>query len=948
MNIERHLSVTPLRSCLLALCLLTAATLVCAATATVPNAPTIGTVTPGSGQAVVAFTVPTSVSGVTITGYTASCTPSGSSVAVTATGTTTPITVTGLTNATTYTCSVKGNYSASSASSTAVLSAVTSTPGAPTVVKVLLGSTSALVYFTAPTSTGGSSITSYTASCKSGTSAAIFKTGTTSPITVTGLSNGLSYTCTVTASNVNGSGTVSSSSSTFTPSATALSSPILGTLTPSSSQISVAFTKGASGTPTSYTASCTAASSTFTQTGSSTATTIVVTGLSASTVYACSVTAYSGTAYAVSSSTSVTTSVAFSTPSTFETVIGTAPSTALSMPSATTTLTNRSRYMISDSSSATTTANYLSIGPTYTTSGYTVISGNLPSGSTYNAYLNKTIQFTQDTSDDSGTYYRLDSHLHPNNSLDVATTNYANASLKFRNNFGKAVLTTSPAPGYVTFSYDTSTKKFKAKRRYVYSYTCTTASNTTSCPSTYTSTEISGNYYLTYTAGSYSLTTSGTALYLYATPLSLGIPSFMNPKGTTFVTNSAYNFLTGKSTVLLTEGAYTTSGNGSTTSCSTGSTYTALSDTYRPQVCYPGTNATTRAAAVTQLAAIQAAVTANGESLRYSTDAYLAFRDGLLAHKLVSDSIADGTPGQNMVPFVYFTNEYAGNALTKSYHPMMVIVSYGNQASPNGLKDVPRPPGASSTGCANYDCSPVTRYTNLENYVLTIPMKDYGRITSPAQLQADTSLSKSLCSDDDTCKLSTSNKTVYNYADAADNGILVNGAVMFPLFNNALYPSPIAGELSASGCHVGQGGGGPHCHSDGYQSDQGLGLYNDADYGGKTHPPLIGFGYDGIALFGQYRGTTDSSLLGYSTALDDFGAHNHDSIGYHYHAHTTSWTGTIAGSNSASTTTNLAVLMKGAYIGTISSVPYFRSSCSAKFNVNKYLGGRSVTSTTCN
>jgi hypothetical protein len=620
------------------------------------------------------------------------------------------------------------------------------------------------------------------------------------------------------------------------------------------------------------------------------------------------------------------------------------------MPSATTTLTNRSRYMISDTATATTSANYLSIDSTYSTSGYSVISGTLPSGSTYNDYLIKTIQFTQDSSDTSGTYYRLDSHLHPNNSLDVASsTNYT--SLKFRNNFGKADVTTSPAPGYVTFSYDSSTGKFKAKRRYVYSYTCTTVSNTTSCPSTYTSSEISGNYYLTYAGGSYSLTTSGTKLYLYATPLSLGIPSFMNPKGGAFVTNSAYNFLTGKTTVLLTEGTYTTSGNGTTSTCSTGSIYTALSSTYKPQVCYPGTNATTRTAAVTQLAAIQSAVTANGESLRYSTDAYLAFRDGLLAHKLVSDSIADGTPGQNMVPFVYFTNEYATSTSgVKTYHPMMVIVSYGNQASPNGLKDVPRPPGATLTGCANYDCSPVTRYTNLENYVLTIPMKDYGRITTTAQLQADTSLSRSLCSDDATCKLSTSNKTVYNYADAADNGILVNGAVMFPLFNNTLFPSPIAGELSASGCHVGRGGGGPHCHSDGYQSGQGLGLYNDADYSGKTHPPLIGFGYDGIALFGQYRATTDSSLLGYSTALDDFGAHNHDGIGYHYHAHTTSWTGTIPGpgSNTSSTTTNLAVLMKGAYIGTISSIPYFRSPCGAKFNVNKYLGGSSVTSTTCN
>jgi hypothetical protein len=126
----------------------------------------------------------------------------------------------------------------------------------------------------------------------------------------------------------------------------------------------------------------------------------------------------------------------------------------------------------------------------------------------------------------------------------------------------------------------------------------------------------------------------------------------------------------------------------------------------------------------------------------------------------------------------------------------------------------------------------------------------------------------------------------------------------------------------------------PHCHMDGYQSGAGLGLYNDSDYVGKTHPPLIGFGYDGIALFGKYRGSIDSSLLGYSTSLDSFGGHEHDGIGYHYHAHTVS--NHVPSGQSYSTDMN--VLMKGAYIGKITSVPNFRSR-ESKFNNDRYLGG---------
>jgi hypothetical protein len=672
----------------------------------------------------------------------------------------------------------------------------------------------------------------------------------------------------------------------------------------------VAFTAPSSNggsTITGYTATCTPTSGTaLSATGTSSP--LTVSSMTNGKSYSCSVKATNAIGTGTASSTVSVTPLSFSTPSNFETLVAQSYSSISSLKT-TTTLTNRARYMISTSSSATA-SKFLSIGSTYSTAGYSVSSGTLTSASTYKDYLNKTIQFVTDPKE-SG-YYRLDSHLHPNNSLDFASV----SSAKFRNNFGKANITTSPKPGYVSFSYDSSTGYLKARKRYTYTYAY--SSTYSGYVATYALNTTYSSKYLNYSSstGTYTLSSTPTKFYLYATPLSLDIPSFMNSSGTSTVTNGAVPF---KIKVSSTSGAETM-------------VQTDLKSSLTAQVAYTGTNASTKTAATTQLTAIIKALTSCGQTLRYSADVYTAFRDALLATKLVSDSIADGTPGQNLVPFVYFTNEYATDTSTtcgKAYHPMMVVVSYGNQASPNGLKDVPHPP---ASGTTDYDNSLVTRYSNLENYMLPIPMKDYGQVTAVT----DNTFTKNLWIDE---SKTTQSKNVYNWADSADNGILVDGSVMFPLYNNALYPSPYPGELSASGCHVGQGGGGPHCHGDGYQSGQGLTLYNNADYVGKTHPPLIGFGYDGIALFGRYRTTTDAAMLGYNT-LDDFGGHNHNSIGYHYHAHTlTNFVATLP-DNSTKTISEIRVLMKGAYIGKTTSIPYFRTSTSPPSS-NKYIYGSS-------
>jgi hypothetical protein len=87
-------------------------------------------------------------------------------------------------------------------------------PGAPTIGTATAGSGNASVAFTAPSDIGSSAITSYTATSSPG---GFTGTGASSPVTVSGLTNGTAYTFTVTATNGAGTGPSSSASNSVTP-----------------------------------------------------------------------------------------------------------------------------------------------------------------------------------------------------------------------------------------------------------------------------------------------------------------------------------------------------------------------------------------------------------------------------------------------------------------------------------------------------------------------------------------------------------------------------------------------------------------------------------------------------------------------------------------------------------------------------------------------------------
>ena len=193
-----------------------------AAPATAPGAPTVGTATSGNAQATMTWTAPASNGGSVIMGYVV--TPyigATAQPAQTFNSTATTQTITGLTNGTTYTFKVAAKNAVGTGSQSAASASVTprTVPGAPGTPTASSGSGQSLVTWTAPASNGGSPVTGYVVTPYIGATAQPAKTfnSTATTQTITGLTNGTTYTFKVAAMNVAGSGAQSAASNAVTP-----------------------------------------------------------------------------------------------------------------------------------------------------------------------------------------------------------------------------------------------------------------------------------------------------------------------------------------------------------------------------------------------------------------------------------------------------------------------------------------------------------------------------------------------------------------------------------------------------------------------------------------------------------------------------------------------------------------------------------------------------------
>jgi hypothetical protein len=183
---------------------------------TVPNPPTNLVASIGNHQCTTTFDAPLDDGGATIDSYTVYSSPGNFH----ATGTSSPITVTGLTNGTSYVfhilaTNLNGNSELSDASNSSIPSTV---PNAPTSIVATKGNAQASIAFTLVVGSGnngGASVTSYTATSSPG---GFFTTGSSSPLIVTGLTNGTSYTFQVIATNISGNSVNSLSSNAIVPS----------------------------------------------------------------------------------------------------------------------------------------------------------------------------------------------------------------------------------------------------------------------------------------------------------------------------------------------------------------------------------------------------------------------------------------------------------------------------------------------------------------------------------------------------------------------------------------------------------------------------------------------------------------------------------------------------------------------------------------------------------
>jgi len=500
--------------------------------------------------------------------------------------------------------------------------------------------------------------------------------------------------------------------------------------------------------------------------------------------------------------TTTDTQSSVSTPANFATILSETISPTLT-PTIKTSVANLDRVLIKYSSSYVHLDN----------STYAV--GINSTISTYNDVFLKTFQLISQSSEEC---YRLDSEKHSNWSLDYNTSTMR---LELNDTFGYTRDTNS---SYLCFTFP-SMNTMKATKRYTFSTSNNSYSEDTSFSAKYVEYDTSNAWP--------ELSSSSSAITVYDSGLDVAIPTGMNPSGASMVTNERVAWTSSNADNLSDHNFYGTK------------LYTDTHSSYQSQIAAAGDNASTATAAATMLSAIKTDLEAVGSSLRYTKAVYTAFRNALLKTTLTGETIVGGSVGQNTAPYVYFTNEKDDSG---TMHPFMVIASYSIQDRPNRLLDVTTPPGDGSGG---YGESSVTRDALLGSFLYKIPLKDYGEVSTVGDnvMTTDSSGDGQNLADD----AGDTNYNVYSWASINTVGIAVDGVEIYPLFNNVLLASVEKGEVTQSGIHVGQGMG-LHWHGDGHAANGNkMNIYNLRDYVGYDHPPLIGFGNDGVALYGKYE-----------------------------------------------------------------------------------------------
>ncbi len=271
---------------------------------TVPGSPTnVTATTAGGGQATVSWTAPASDGGSAITGYTVIDSWGGWETASVAT----TVTVYDLTNGIPVSFTVTATNAVGTSPFSNPSNAVTprTVPGAPTDLGTSPGDAQMVVRWLIPSSDGGSAITGYTVTSSPGGQTA-WTPATGTQATVFGLTNGTSYTFTVTATNAFGTSPASAPSAADAP-YTVPGAPTSVSATPGNTQASVSWTVPASDGSSAINLYMVIASPGG-QVTSTAGTTATVTGLTNGTAYTFTVSAHNRAGFSTPStpSTAVT------------------------------------------------------------------------------------------------------------------------------------------------------------------------------------------------------------------------------------------------------------------------------------------------------------------------------------------------------------------------------------------------------------------------------------------------------------------------------------------------------------------------------------------------------------------------------------------------------------------------------------------------------------------